>query len=51
MVLARLLTDAGKLAITCGRVGIGITLVEDLAEIRMAATTADRRTLHGFTLD
>jgi K+:H+ antiporter len=35
MVLARLLTDAGKLAETYGRVMIGITLVEDLAVICM----------------
>lgn len=35
MVLARLLTDAGKLTETYGRVMIGITLVEDLAVICM----------------
>src|ERR1700734_1302755 len=35
MVLARLLTDAGKLTETFGRVMIGITLVEDLAVICM----------------
>jgi CPA2 family monovalent cation:H+ antiporter-2 len=35
MVLARLLTDSGKLATTYGRVMIGITLVEDLAVICM----------------
>jgi monovalent cation:H+ antiporter-2, CPA2 family len=35
MVLARLLTDTGKLATTYGRVMIGITLVEDLAVICM----------------
>jgi monovalent cation:H+ antiporter-2, CPA2 family len=35
MVLARLLTDSGKLAETHGRVMIGITLVEDLAVICM----------------
>ena len=35
MVLARLLSDTGKLATTHGRVMIGITLVEDLAVICM----------------
>lgn len=35
MVLARLLSDSGKLNTTCGRVMIGITLVEDLAVICM----------------
>jgi CPA2 family monovalent cation:H+ antiporter-2 len=35
MVLARLLTDSGKLSTTYGRVMIGITLVEDLAVICM----------------
>jgi len=35
MVLARLLSDAGKLTTTYGRVMIGITLVEDLAVICM----------------
>jgi CPA2 family monovalent cation:H+ antiporter-2 len=35
MVLARLLTDAGSLTTTHGRVMIGITLVEDLAVICM----------------
>jgi len=35
MVLARLLTDAGAIATTHGRVMIGITLVEDLAVICM----------------
>src|SRR6202050_2570400 len=35
MVLARLLTDSGKLTTTFGRVMIGITLVEDLAVICM----------------
>jgi monovalent cation:H+ antiporter-2, CPA2 family len=35
MVLARLLSDTGKLATTYGRVMIGITLVEDLAVICM----------------
>lgn len=35
MVLARLLTDSGRLAHTDGRVMIGITLVEDLAVICM----------------
>jgi CPA2 family monovalent cation:H+ antiporter-2 len=35
MVLARLLSDSGKLATTYGRVMIGITLVEDLAVICM----------------
>jgi monovalent cation:H+ antiporter-2, CPA2 family len=35
MVLIRLLTDAGKLTTTYGRVMIGITLVEDLAVICM----------------
>jgi len=35
MVLARLLSDAGKLTTTFGRVMIGITLVEDLAVICM----------------
>jgi monovalent cation:H+ antiporter-2, CPA2 family len=35
MVLARLLTDSGKLSETYGRVMIGITLVEDLAVICM----------------
>jgi len=35
MVLARLLSDEGKLATTHGRVMIGITLVEDLAVICM----------------
>jgi monovalent cation:H+ antiporter-2, CPA2 family len=35
MVLARLLSDAGKLTETFGRVMIGITLVEDLAVICM----------------
>jgi monovalent cation:H+ antiporter-2, CPA2 family len=35
MVLARLLTDSGKMAATYGRVMIGITLVEDLAVICM----------------
>jgi monovalent cation:H+ antiporter-2, CPA2 family len=35
MVLARLLSDTGKLATTFGRVMIGITLVEDLAVICM----------------
>jgi monovalent cation:H+ antiporter-2, CPA2 family len=35
MVLVRLLTDAGKLTTTYGRVMIGITLVEDLAVICM----------------
>lgn len=35
MVLARLLTDAGQLTETSGRVMIGITLVEDLAVICM----------------
>jgi CPA2 family monovalent cation:H+ antiporter-2 len=35
MVLARLLTDAGKMNTTLGRVMIGITLVEDLAVICM----------------
>ncbi len=35
MVLARLLTDSGKLATTYGRIMIGITLVEDLAVICM----------------
>jgi monovalent cation:H+ antiporter-2, CPA2 family len=35
MVLARLLSDAGRLATTYGRVMIGITLVEDLAVICM----------------
>jgi monovalent cation:H+ antiporter-2, CPA2 family len=35
MVLARLLSDAGKLSTTYGRVMIGITLVEDLAVICM----------------
>jgi monovalent cation:H+ antiporter-2, CPA2 family len=35
MVLARLLTDLGKLNTTFGRVMIGITLVEDLAVICM----------------
>jgi monovalent cation:H+ antiporter-2, CPA2 family len=36
MVLARLLTDSGRLATTTGRVMIGITLVEDLAVICMS---------------
>jgi CPA2 family monovalent cation:H+ antiporter-2 len=35
MVLARLLTDAGKMRETYGRVMIGITLMEDLAVICM----------------
>ena len=35
MVLARLLSDAGRLTTTYGRVMIGITLVEDLAVICM----------------
>jgi len=35
MVLARLLTDSGKMTATTGRVMIGITLVEDLAVICM----------------
>jgi monovalent cation:H+ antiporter-2, CPA2 family len=35
MVLARMLTDSGKLSTTYGRVMIGITLVEDLAVICM----------------
>ncbi len=35
MVLARLLSDAGKMTTTFGRVMIGITLVEDLAVICM----------------
>jgi CPA2 family monovalent cation:H+ antiporter-2 len=35
MVLARLLTDSGKISTTLGRVMIGITLVEDLAVICM----------------
>jgi CPA2 family monovalent cation:H+ antiporter-2 len=35
MVLIRLLTDAGKMAATYGRVMIGVTLVEDLAVICM----------------
>jgi CPA2 family monovalent cation:H+ antiporter-2 len=35
MVLARLLTDSGKMTETSGRVMIGITLVEDLAVICM----------------
>ena len=35
MVLARLLTDSGRLAETYGRIMIGITLVEDLAVICM----------------
>jgi len=35
MVLARLLADAGKLTESCGRVMIGITLIEDLAVICM----------------
>ncbi len=35
MVLARLLTDSGRLATTYGRVMVGITLVEDLAVICM----------------
>src|SRR5271168_1649553 len=35
MVLARLLTDTGKMNTTLGRVMIGITLVEDLAVICM----------------
>jgi CPA2 family monovalent cation:H+ antiporter-2 len=35
MVLARLLSDTGKLTTTYGRVMIGITLVEDLAVICM----------------
>ncbi|MGC2549095.1 MAG: cation:proton antiporter, partial [Candidatus Sulfotelmatobacter sp.] len=35
MVLARLLSDTGKMATTYGRVMIGITLVEDLAVICM----------------
>lgn len=35
MVMARLLTDSGKMATTYGRVMIGITLVEDLAVICM----------------
>ncbi len=35
MVMARLLTDAGKLTKTYGRIMIGITLVEDLAVICM----------------
>lgn len=35
MVLARLLTDSGKLSTTYGRVMIGITLLEDLAVISM----------------
>jgi monovalent cation:H+ antiporter-2, CPA2 family len=35
MVLARLLSDSGKLSTTYGRVMIGITLVEDLAVICM----------------
>jgi monovalent cation:H+ antiporter-2, CPA2 family len=35
MVLARLLTDSGKMSTTLGRVMIGITLVEDLAVICM----------------
>lgn len=35
MVLARLLTDSGKLSETFGRVMIGITLVEDVAVICM----------------
>jgi monovalent cation:H+ antiporter-2, CPA2 family len=35
MVLARLLTDSGRLPTTYGRVMIGITLVEDLAVICM----------------
>ncbi len=35
MVLARLLSDAGRLATSYGRVMIGITLVEDLAVICM----------------
>jgi monovalent cation:H+ antiporter-2, CPA2 family len=38
MVLARLLSDSGKLATTYGRVMIGITLVEDLAVICMTFT-------------
>jgi monovalent cation:H+ antiporter-2, CPA2 family len=36
MVLARLLTDSGRLSTTPGRVMIGITLVEDLAVICMS---------------
>jgi monovalent cation:H+ antiporter-2, CPA2 family len=36
MVLARLLSDSGRLATTNGRVMIGITIVEDLAVICMA---------------
>ena len=35
MVLARLLSDSGRLATTYGRVMIGITLIEDLAVICM----------------
>ena len=35
LVLARLLSDTGKMATTHGRVMIGITLVEDLAVICM----------------
>jgi monovalent cation:H+ antiporter-2, CPA2 family len=35
MVLARLLSDTGKLATTYGRIMIGITLIEDLAVICM----------------
>ena len=35
MVMARLLTDSGRLSTTYGRVMIGITLVEDLAVICM----------------
>jgi CPA2 family monovalent cation:H+ antiporter-2 len=35
MVLARLLSDSGRLATTYGRIMIGITLVEDLAVICM----------------
>lgn len=37
MVLARLLSDSGKLNTTYGRVMIGITLVEDLAVVCMTA--------------
>jgi CPA2 family monovalent cation:H+ antiporter-2 len=51
MVLARLLSDSGKLSTTYGRVMIGITLVEDLAVVCMTVvlpifgSSEDSRTL------
>jgi K+:H+ antiporter len=51
MVMARLLSDSGRLATTYGRVMIGITLVEDLAVICMTVVIpvfADSKNVTGW---